>query len=464
MKALIFFITVALLVATPAFAAAATDFTVSIDTPDSYLVGTTGTAVMHIYNNGTSGSFGVIYLGMENWIWTNVSHIVIASGETKDVTFYISPPLSADPKIYSTILTITRESNGAKIDQQLLVQVAQTVDASLSNFTTSCTECGGSADFSVDVRNVGTEPFIGTLTADVTGIPRIFQLEIARGEVQHIEDSLDLSGFRPGDYTIKLDLNSTTRHIQTLSKDFTITTVQNVIYNSSSSSSPFGNFVTLTASNMGNVPMTATLRAPILKTWWSVYSGPVPTTVTDTEYFWTMELAGGGHVEIAYSEIFWPLPIIIIALAIIGIFAYIQFAALTVSKAAVGRTMIIPGKDIGIAITIKNARAKAESIIVREMVPSAFSVSGRFDTVKPTMRKLHTGTELVWKFSNVGPGEERIIHYKITPNVQIYGGTVLTPTIVRARTGIRTIERMSKSIFLQGATSGTRKLPIEVEK
>ncbi|MBU5557601.1 MAG: hypothetical protein QW227_01420 [Candidatus Aenigmatarchaeota archaeon] len=464
MKTVIFLVMAALLlIQAPVFASDANDFSIGMSVPDSFFANKTDTATIHITNNGDAGWFKVIVFGSETWAWTPTWRLYIGQGETADVLIYISPPQDVKPKIYSFAVTVTRETTQASVERQLLVQVRQTVDAGLSNFTISCTECSGSIDISVDVQNIGTEPFTGTVTANLGGVIRSYPLQIARGAVQHIADTIDLAGFKPGEYTIMLNLSSATRQIQLSNKSFSITTVENVLYNTSTSSSIFGNFVTLSATNTGNVPTTVRLRAPITKAWWSIYSGPAPTESTETEYIWVLELAGGGHTEINYSEVFWPLPLIIIALIIVGIFAYLQQAALKVTKKAVGRTMIIPGRDIGIAVSIKNTRKTAESLVVRELIPSAFSVSAT-GTVKPLMRKLATGTELVWKFTNVGPGEERLIHYKIIPNVQIYGGTTLSPTMVRAKCGGRVIERSSNPLFLEGATKGVRKLPVEVEK
>ncbi len=445
--------------------ATATDFKISIDTDDSYLVNASGKATVNIFNNGTSGTFGVTLLSIQSWIQLLTPRLDIAAGETKSVTVYVTPPLTSDPKFYTAVLTATRESTGAYIEQQILVQVKQTVDATISNFSTSCTSCSDRVEFSMDVQNAGTQEFEGTLSADLAGIPRSYSTDIERASTKHISDSLDLTGFQPGKYTLTFNLTANNRTVATKTFEFTIASVENVVYNSSASSSIFGNSVVLTAINGGNVLKTAMLRSQITQAWWSFYSGPAPTSMSGSEYTWTAELPGGASAQIAYSEIVWPLPLIIIALLIIGVYTYMQYAALTVKKCVMGRTMIIPGRDIGVGITVKNARKKAETIAVRELVPSAFSVIGQFGTIKPMIRKLATGTELLWKFTDVGPGEERIIHYKIRPNVNVYGNMLISPSIVRVKAGSRTLERFSNSIVLEGtAKGGTRKLSVEVEK
>lgn len=216
MKALVILGIIAALLFVQIPVAAVTDFTISFDTPDNFLVNKTDSAILHINNNGTTDYFGITVLSMESWVRPSTSRIQVPAGTVKDVNISVSPPISTEPSFFTAVVTVTRESTNAKMESQLLLQVRQIVDATISNFTASCTDCTDRIDFSMDILNVGTEPFVGTLTATVGEVPRNYSVSIDLGGSKHFSDTFDLTGIQPGNYTLAVVLTANNRQVTKL--------------------------------------------------------------------------------------------------------------------------------------------------------------------------------------------------------------------------------------------------------
>jgi rRNA processing protein Gar1 len=68
---------------------------------------------------------------------------------------------------------------------------------------------------------------------------------------------------------------------------------------------------------------------------------------------------------------------------------------------------------------------------VRDFVPAVATVVERFDTLRPTLRKVTGGTELIWTLDSLRSGEERVLNYRIRPVVDIIGTLKLPVAYVK---------------------------------
>lgn len=452
----------ALLAAT---AYAATDFSTEVSVPNTFLTGQTGLINVTITNNGPTDWFLVNAMGLEKWTYVDPWRVQIAGGASKIAHVYIAPPDDAEPGTTSFLLTVARDSTGARFERQLFVTIRQMVSATISTFSIDCAVCTDHAGLTAVIKNTGTEPVSGILAVDLGGIARNFSVDtIARDGKQTIEETFELGGLRPGKYNATGSFIDSRGHVTSRARTaFNVMLNENISYERQESGSVFGTTVTLTATNRGNTEAKAVLSEPATTSWWMLYTGP-PVNMSAGQYYWSTMLAPGERRELTYSEVNWPLFAFIFIVIAGGIYAYVQSTSLTIRKRVLGRKLVSAGKDIAVSIEVRNARRAADMVVVRDVVPPIFSISGRFEIAKPVIRKISTGTEIIWKMGGLGAGEERVLHYKIKPSVDVYGGLTLHPATLRIKSGTSTMERVSNTVTLEGSAGGPKKLSVEVEK
>jgi len=116
--------------------------------------------------------------------------------------------------------------------------------------------------------------------------------------------------------------------------------------------------------------------------------------------------------------------ILIIALAIYFVFEYSFRPTIVKSHKHFGP--ITREREIPIVLELKNkSRKEIKNIVVKDTVPAILRVVNKFQTVKPKIKKIKTGVELVWRFSSLKPREERILSYNVKPIIDIVGSIKL---------------------------------------
>jgi uncharacterized protein (DUF58 family) len=147
-----------------------------------------------------------------------------------------------------------------------------------------------------------------------------------------------------------------------------------------------------------------------------MYSGPSPTGMSISKnYYWKLSLGPNESKSISYSEIYWPSYAVILLGIVAAFIFYIQMSAFSITKNVISGTRVRPGKEISVALNLKNRKNEIDRAVVRDVVPPNYSIVSKFETVKPVIRKIGEGIELNWKVSKLKPQEERVFHYTIKP-------------------------------------------------
>ncbi len=450
MKRLIPFL-LAVLIVLP-IAAYAQDFSLTIEDEDEYLAGKTYDLNLTIDNSGPEEWFSISLLGVpSDWMSTSTTSLKVDQGSSGTMRLILSSPKDSKPGFYSYLLTVTRPSTEAKVQRQLLVWIRQISSALVTDVELSCRQCLDSVIVSGFVDNIGTVD--QELTLNVRMNDQEFTHDLGLLNVSDkisFEDTFSLADMMPDNYSIEFELKNKSGHIVfTNEEKFDLRRVKNISYVKRSSTNPFGIFVTLGATNYGNGVDTANLNSTLTKEWYTVYSGPEPSDISDNDYVWSIELNPEESTEMSYSEVYWPVIVLIIGVIIFGLISYIQLVTLSIRK-RVRTRKIEKGKPISVALHIKSRMRTAESVVVKDFIPNGFKITQKFETVKPLIRKKDNGTEVVWKVGRIGKSEERILHYRITPVKDFSGKVQLPPSKIRVKYGGKPAEERSNSVVLYG--------------
>ena len=143
----------------------------------------------------------------------------------------------------------------------------------------------------------------------------------------------------------------------------------------------------------------------------------------------------GESVTIEYTEIF-VLPFIIVAALVLLVTCIYHFYPWEVS----GRKVVKRGDgEIGVVIEVK-ARKEISSVTVKDRVPRTFKLVKKFEFASPRIKEKEDYVELVWKIRKMVKGEERVLHYKIKPEVEVED-VELPRASVEARAGKKVIRK-----------------------
>ena len=396
----------------------ASNFTLEIIKSDQYLAGRAGLVEAVIVNSGPADIFSISILGIPSgWLTPEASAMKLKAGETQKMKIYVNPTKDASPKIYEYTISATSTETGDSQAEQLLLYIEQVTSVIINDFSLSCISCQDLVDITGTLENVGTvdlsDVTLKLILEDQEVVIETGKLNVYdKSEFSH---TFSLEDYRPKNYDIKAEILSGDKRVYNDIKQLSIPRIINIKYSEKISDTPFGKFVTLSAENLGNDIDTAEFTSEIIENWYSIYSGPEPYEIDNNYNKWRTELNPEAKSELKYSQIYWPTYVIIAIVIIIGLITYLQFTALKLKKAIVGKNIVKKGKQMSVTLVIKNRVREMTNVVVKDTIPKQFKVTGSFETIKPTLRKVSGGTELVWKIGRLKANEQRVLHYKIKP-------------------------------------------------
>jgi len=145
-------------------------------------------------------------------------------------------------------------------------------------------------------------------------------------------------------------------------------------------------------------------------------------------------LLPGQSKDVVYKVTYIPLlisPFVLLGLVV----AFKHFTRkMDVSRAVTETTMTNEEFSFKVVLRVKNvSQDKLKNIRVREkLLPFAKTV-GSYGTLHPKMIKDSTGKKLLWEINELGPGDEAVISYRIRTSVGILGKIILPATLITAK-------------------------------
>jgi hypothetical protein len=446
----------------------AEDFSVNVSIKNYYVATQTDYITLKINNPLPESWFSISLIGPEKWVQAETSLIKVPGYGSQEIRLIVEPPKDVVPLIYpyQYFLKIARIGTDSVLEKSLLLRVKQITNAIIKDFKLSCTECVDSVDISGTVYNVGSDSIdlsmIFKVGDQIKTLPLGFVNVYGKKDFQ---TTISLDGWKPDEYGVDaklIDVNG--KEMYDESGSFKIPVIENIVYDKNVSSTIFGSFITVSATNKGNSVADADLKSVDPNAWYSLYSGPSPTGMAiGGSYYWTVSLNPNESRKISYSEVYWPTyAVIIIAIAIIILF-YWQSSTFTFTKNLMSGRVLKPGKEVSISLNLKNKSKEIDKAIVRDVVPPGFSVVSKFETVKPMIKKIGSGIELNWKISKLKPDEERVFHYTIKPTDNI-GDKKLPSAAVKALQDKKIFKKSSNKISLESEKEETKVMTVKVSK
>ncbi len=222
------------------------------------------------------------------------------------------------------------------------------------------------------------------------------------------------------DFTIILQLNN--EYNYTIQRSIKLKEYAEIVEETKSSFQFFGYKKTITRRNNGNINQLINVDyayANFLERTFTTFDIE-PTDKTSEKATWQKQLAPG-ETFIIVSDTNYTVPIVIIALIIIAIVAYVivKRHMVIVSKKAI-RIRTKGGEfAVKIVLLLKNVSGhEVSNLTLVDALPLTTQIYEKFGTVKPDQQDKH---RLVWKFPALLPGEEILTSYIIYSKIEMVG-------------------------------------------
>lgn len=431
----------------------AQDFSVETTEPETIYAGQKTEFIITIQNQGEEDWFSISILGTKPaWVSLENTNVRLSSGESANVKVWVTPSLDAFQASYSFLVIISNSKE--KIEKEVFVSVKQKALAVISDIELSCISCKPNENITVssEVKNVGSRVLRNLkliVSLDSEKITKNIEI-LDLSEIKQFSSIFQIPAMKePGRYIINLELMQDNEVLDKKNTSFSIPRITDVETDKIISQTIFSKSVMLTATNKGNVQTTAQIKSDVSKDWYVVYSGEQPDK-KNGEHIWVVTLNKGEETQIKYSEIYWPVILLLLLIITSIIYYYNTLQKLSIKKKILQKHTAKEGREFSVSIEIKNRGKSVEDVVVRDVIPSMFELIEKFETRKPTIKKIETGNRLTWRIGRLKPHEERVLHYKIKTLVGIIGNTKLPKATVKGRCEEKTFLHKSNIAVLQG--------------
>ena len=438
MRAKILFLTFFTLLLFPIVAQA--QFSVSLEPKQvEVLSGETSYALLKVINRATSSEVFTISIWPERLPGILISSerymLRLSPLEQASVKVLVRAEPTAREMIGLTRVKVLARSTGEVQEELLSIKVLRKFAPMLTSLTLNKKSFKPNETVYVEitVKNIGVAEKKVLLQVQATNREKIFfaekELKLSSFEEENQTFSFQLHKHQhPGIYSVEAILLTQEKElIGELSESFLVEQVKEKKLQVSKSSTPFGIFAELKATNVGNVNYTLKITETLPKISRGLFfASPEPTSVEEVEeallYSWEVTMQPGESVRIRYQAAFYVLWVAGAAAGGVGLLFYRRVSLPTLTKKHRYKGPLSPKHEIPISIELKNRhRKEIRRIEVEDFVPSLARVVRKFETLKPSLKEKDEGTTLLWKIPHLRPGEERVLTYRIKPVVDIVG-------------------------------------------
>lgn len=176
------------------------------------------------------------------------------------------------------------------------------------------------------------------------------------------------------------------------------------------------------------------------------------TVGSNTVYAWLLyNLQPGEERTIEYQINLWQIVLLVVLLIIAVVYAFTYVFTIRIVKSHKLFGPVAGSKEITITLEIKNRTHRAiHDVYVRDFLPPFATIIERFETIKPSVRKVQGGSELIWKLGTLGSMDERVLTYRIKPAMEILGEIKLPKASIRYSDKNKQLKKViSKSISIK---------------
>ena len=445
----------------------AEDFSITVQQNPDYYASMEDYITVTIYNPMFEDWFTTSIFGFpQEWADAEETLLRVPGAGFGTVNIKIFPSKDALPGIYQYFLKITRPSTDSVVEKPILLNVKQVTSAIIKDVSLSCLSCLEKVDVTGSVYNVGSQKVDVALVVKVGNVQKTIDIgKIAITDHRDFELSFPLEDVEPKGYEVELTLVDASGNVlYEESHPFEIPAIEDVYYHRDVSSTPFGSIITLSADNRGNVVADVQLTSESPEDWYYIMSGPTPSGMFLENYAWTANLMPGDSFAITYSEIYWPIYVLIVAIVVVVSIVYWQTSDIDFSKDVMTAKKFKPGQQLSVSLHLKNKKEDLKRVTIRDLVPAGFSIVNKFEASKPLIRKVGSGIELFWDVGRLDPYEERFFHYTIKPSTTTVTKSSLPSALVKAMRGRKFFSKRTNAVSVGPEELETTVVTVQVAK
>lgn len=410
-----------------------------------------------IANNGDeSGVFEVNYIvSNPGWYFLPQYRVTIDSGETRSVPLFATPNREAISGNKGVLIRVS--SSGEVVEKRAFFTVRQDSDILITRLETNRVSYRPQETVNVTMRVRNVRDRLLSQNA----YRAVFQLDDRRETVplpamdpagsETVSAGFRIGQFESGVKTLEARIETIEGVPQaTRTAKLEIEQVRNVVVSRSTRFLFAASARSVTAKNLGNVPasdMSLTADVPSYLTWFVSFSeDPVKTTqqAGTTTYTWDIgDLSPGDTRTVTYRVNYWVPAVIILILLVAALVAVWEHRRPHIVK----RVYRKDGTH-AVHLRVENRSGRVlDDVVVKDAVPGIASLIEKFDASPPErIRQGEEDTEMEWRLGRMEPGEERILTYTISPQVQVEGSVTLPPAHLQYHRGEREKQRHSHQV------------------
>jgi len=413
--------------------------------PSEVLAGDTTFFDVTIWNNQSDGQWFSLAAYPSDWLSFDGGLTSIFIGGYSQRTFRIdvSPPIDARGIRYGYTITAMGEKTGRSTVDVVVPVQQRYAGALLTDFSVSCSECRDFVEVGASVKNVGNINLENINFAFSSGkyTKNIVLEKLQQGEEKTVSAKFLVEKWNPGSYDASVKFSSQYGSDYKTEK-FSVPQIKLITTSKSVQKNFWGSTVYAIVRNDGNVEDYTEVNSEKTNDLFvAVYPIEKPSSITGNALTWYAVLKPGEEKTISYSQVFWPIPFGGLFALLLAGYGYMFATAIEIRKSLLGR-----GENLGVSISVKNKGADADGVVVRDVVPSSFSVIPAFETSKPIMRKTSEGTELLWRLGTVKKGDDVMLHYKIKSSGS--AGGALPKAVLRCKRGLSPMQKTSNFVVV----------------
>ncbi|MCJ7479114.1 MAG: hypothetical protein MUP63_02955 [Candidatus Nanohaloarchaeota archaeon QJJ-7] len=363
------------------------------------------------------------------WYFLTDYALTIGPGETKHAVLYAYPDSAAVAgnigvlvKVSSDTMEVTKRPSYTIVrDSDIMITDMKTDSASY--------EPGSDVNVTLTLKNVlqrelSANEYQGVFTlGDETQTVTVSPL-LSSG-ISTLETSFSLGKHLSGVKSIVARVESIDGEVQSQkTANIRIEETEKIVKERDRSSNLLISEGSVTVKNEGNVPsgtVEVSESLPFYMGYFATFD-PEPSRerfAEGGEKVYTWELPGiepGEMKTVSYTVNYWaPLLLLILVLGSIGL------ALREYRKPHIVKRVYRKDGTHSVHLRVENrSRKKLENVVVKDFIPSICSLVEKFDASAP--EKIRQGgetTELEWDLESLEPGEERILTYTISSQVEV---------------------------------------------
>ncbi len=380
-----------------------------------------------------------------SWATLEKSNIIVPAGGEETVTLSINAPVGVNPSVYRYVVRAESFDNpSVSASAELFFTIFFKYPMLIKEFKLDAATYSPGADVNAMIK------VANLAVTDLEGFSLDMTITDPANKQKGITLPIGLKGFeeKAVQKIISLDKQATAgvykafvqlksqagEQVSQNQTSFSVQSLYKIDQTKTEQKTSSGKIVTMTLVNDGNLPgRNLTVREDLTSvvSWLATPdTQPAKTILSggDVSYIWIVdELAPGKSIAFVYRISYTPAYVIAAFLVVGAIVVLIQLQKPRISKRVLHGGPAQIGKEFTVTLAIKNSsRHVLKSALIRDLIPPALKLLPHHDTLAPLVKKTAVGTELIWKLGDVKPQEERIITYKVSPIIGVFG-TVSLP-------------------------------------